>query len=126
MVDDNEIWWSLHRSDLAAEVTLIRGRQPDANSSSAIRTPNAAPTAKPTMPYYASFLMKSIKIGVVAGPNYMAGDASRNTHVPHDVAIWIENADFQGRDYRLTFLASPFAQQALGCESRRRVVVLMR
>ena len=74
----------------------------------------------------ASFLMKSIKIGVVAGPTYMAGDASRNTHVPHDVAIWIENADFQDRDYRLTFLASPFAQEALGCESRRRVVVLMR
>ena len=34
-----------------AEVTLMRNRQPEAKSSSAISTANAAPTAQPTIPY---------------------------------------------------------------------------
>jgi hypothetical protein len=66
----------------------------------------------------ASFVIKSIEIGVVAGPTDMAVGASRSTQVPHDVAIWIENADFWDSDGGQTFLASRFAQQALGREGR--------
>jgi len=40
----------------------------------------------------------------------MAVSMPGSTQVPHDVAIWIENADFRDSDSGETFLASRFAQ----------------
>ena len=40
----------------------------------------------------------------------MAVSMPGSTQVPHDVAIWIENANFRNGDGGQTFLASRFAQ----------------
>ena len=125
-VDDNEVRWSLHRSDLASrshtdEKPAARREQLFGDQDRKRGANGAADDA-----VFAPFVMKPVEIRVVAGPTGMAVSMPGSTQVPHDVAIWIENTDFRDGGGGQTFLASRFAQQVLWCKGRRGAIVLMR
>jgi len=117
-VNDNEVRRSLQRSDLASrshtdEKLAARREQLFGDQDRKCRADRATNDAT-----LASFVIKSIKIRVVAGPTGVALGASRSSQVPHDMAIWIENADLRDGGGGQALLATRFAQQTFGREGR--------
>ena len=102
---------------------LTRSRQPDAKSSSATRTANAAPTAQPRMPNWDPYV-KNVQFGVVAGPAGMEAGvpAARKyrTMSPSGSRMQISGTGTLGE----ALLPTCFAQQALGFESGRGSITL--
>ena len=107
-IDDNEVRWSLHRSDLASrshtDEKLAARREQLFGDQDRKRGANGA--AHDTV--FAPFVMKPVEIRVVAGPTGMAVSMPGSKQVPYDVAIWIENTDFRDGGGGETFLASCF------------------
>jgi len=64
-------------------------------------------------------------LGVVADPSLMPPCAALGAESTHDVAVGVEQAELRHRDGRRTLLTARLAQQALGCEGRRRLVMLV-
>src|SRR5579863_4832233 len=115
-INDNEVRWRLNWCNLArrchAEKKPAARCEQFFGDEDSERGANGATDDA----VFAAFVMKPKKLSMVTCPTSMAIGAASGAQMPHDVPIWIENADFRDNGNRQTFLPSRLAQQALGCE----------